>query len=123
MKTNKSFFAMLSISLPLISGCFSTPKHDLRITAIYPFEGRYDSSNIVSINDNKISFAKEDSIWILSNNTLGNLLISVSEDKEKIIFKANRSYSILEEFNNFKKTQNDEFDNEEYVWDGWIISK
>lgn len=58
----------------LLQGCIST--HEVvNITAAFPFEKRYTSKDTIVVNGEKIEFPRNKSVWILSNDTLDNLLI------------------------------------------------
>ena len=58
----------------LLQGCIST--HEVvSITTAFPFEKRYTSKDTIIVNGEKIEFPRNKSIWILSNDTLDNLLI------------------------------------------------
>lgn len=108
------------LPIVLCSGCFSAKPHHLSISAAYPFEGRYDSSASVEIDGKKADVRKEDSIWILSNNTLYNLLVSVSDSTDKIVFGNGRTYEFSKKCIS-ERTARDAFDDEEYVWQNWTI--
>ena len=117
----------LTLSLALIaslfvSGCFSSKpeQHNLNITAAYSFEGRYSSSDLIEINGNKASFNECDFIWILSNNTLYDLLTSVSDSPDKIVFGDGKVYNFSREGIS-QSVIKDAFDEEEYVWEKWTI--
>lgn len=116
----KIFLVFLVI---LCTSCFSPKKQHLSIAAAYPFEGRYSQISEITIDGNKAVVREEDSIWILSNNTLYNLLTSVSDSTDKIMF-GSKSYSI--EKKDGKKTllesSRDPFDEEDFVWESWNIS-
>ena len=114
----KAFF--LSLIAVFCAGCFSTKPTPLNISSVYPFEGRYDSSNTIKIDDDKISFNKEDSVWILSNHTLYNLLTAVSDNKDKITFGNKKTY-VFSKDGSFIEYKRDAFDDEEYVWENWIV--
>lgn len=119
MIMKKLFFAFI-VSL-FCSGCFSTKGRPLNISAAYPFEGRYDSSVEIKIDGNKAEVKKEDSIWILSNHTLYNLLISVSDSSDKITFENGKTYMFSKEGTLLYPSMKDAFDDEEYVWENWMI--
>lgn len=116
----KKILFTIFVSL-LCCGCFSTKPQNLSISAAYPFEGRYDSSAKIEIEGNKVEVRKEDSLWILSNHTLYNLLISVSDSPEKITFSNGRTYMFSKEGISTNSIVRDEFDDEEYVWQTWTI--
>lgn len=115
----KAFF--LSLIAVLCAGCFSTKKTPLNVSAVYPFEGRYDSSAKIEIEGSKAEIRKEDSLWILSNHTLYNLLISVSDSPDKITFGNGRTYTFSKEGVSLDPIAKDAFDDEEYVWQTWTI--
>lgn len=123
----RKLFLLCSIVSIFCNGCLSN-RHMLSINAAYPFEGRYDSSSTITINQDKIRFQEKDSIWILSNHTLYNLLTSVSDSKDKVIFKSSKrdylfSGNFDKEITNITNSSTSSFDDEEYVWDSWIQSK
>ena len=111
----------LAIFSMLCAGCFSTKPHALSINAVYPFEGRYDSSVEIKIDGSKAEVRKEDSIWLLSNHTLYNLLVSVSDSPDKITFGNGRTYTFSKEGVSLDPVSKDAFDDEEYVWQNWMI--
>lgn len=115
----KKLFILTMLSM-LCAGCFSTKPHALSINAVYPFEGRYDSSAEIKIDGSKAEVRKEDSIWILSNNTLYNLLVSVSDSTDKIVFGNGRAYEFSKK-GILERTARDAFDDEEYVWETWTV--
>lgn len=105
----------------LCVGCFSPKKHGLSITAAYPFEGRYSSVSEITIDGTKAEVEEKDSLWILSNNTLYNLLTSVSDSTDKIVF-GSKTYSIPKKSgkkNSLVEIGRDPFDEEEFVWEDW----
>lgn len=110
----------LAIFSMLCSGCFSAKPHALSINAVYPFEGRYDSSTEIKIDGSKAEVRKEDSIWLLSNHTLYNLLVSVSDSPDKIVFGNGRTYEFSKKCIS-ERTARDAFDDEEYIWQNWTI--
>lgn len=120
----KKFIALLGIGLVFCSGCFST-KPGISVSAAYPFEGRYSSSDKIAINGNEAKVKEDESIWILSNNTLYNLLVSVSDSKDKVVF-GNRTYTLKKTMDSTeieKPSQNtNSFDNEEYVWENFEVN-
>ncbi len=62
------------VTVVLLQGCIST--HEVvNITSAFPFEKRYTSKDSIIVNGEKIEFPKNKSVWILSNDTLNNLLI------------------------------------------------
>lgn len=116
----KTKLLALTISL-LCCGCFSTKPHNLSINAVYPFEGRYDSSVEIKIDGSKAEVRKEDSVWLLSNHTLYNLLVSVSDSSDKITFGNGRTYTFSKKGVSLDPMSRDAFDDEEYVWQNWTI--
>ena len=116
----KKLFILTILSM-LCTGCFSTKPHALNINAVYPFEGRYDSSVEIKIDGNKAEVRKEDSLWILSNHTLYNLLVSVSDSPDKITFGNGRTYTFSKKGVSLDPIAKDAFDDEEYVWQTWTI--
>jgi len=116
----KKKLLILTVSL-LCCGCFSSKPHNLSISAAYPFEGRYDSSAKIEIEGNKAEVRKEDSLWILSNHTLYNLLVSVSDSPDKITFGNGRTYTFSKKGVSLDPIAKDAFDDEEYVWQTWTI--
>lgn len=121
---NKAKFFSVALSIMLLaSGCFSSKKNGIHVSTVYPFEGRYGSDSEIIVNGEKTSIRKEDSIWILSNMTLFNLLTSVSDSEQKIVFGKEKTYT----FNKSKRTCSETptvrqlFDDEKYVWEKWTI--
>ena len=112
----KSIFAILFAIV--CSGCFSNPQ-PLNVSTVYPFEGRYGSKVVVAIDGKRAEVNEGDSIWILSNNTVYNLLTSVSDHPDKVIF-GNRTYSISKSEMKDLGVR-DTFDDEEYVWENWKV--
>ena len=109
------FAALLAIAC---AGCFST-RNQLNVSTVYPFEGRYGSEVAVTIDGKQAEIKEGDSIWILSNHTVYNLLTSVSDHPDKVIF-GNRTYSVSK--NEMKDLGvRDTFDDEEYVWQNWNV--
>jgi len=76
----KYFLILIFFSIGFIfSGCISFTK----VTTAYPFEKRYDYKTIIIVNGEKINIPKKKSVWILSEDTLYNLL-SLANDKTKL---------------------------------------
>lgn len=118
----KKTLIFLLLSLCCV-GCFSTKKPStVSITAAYPFEGRYSAADEITINGIETKVKDSDSLWVLSNNTLYNLLVSVSDSKDKILFGTKeKTYFLPSEKNNRPIESRDAFDDEEYVWDNWTV--
>ena len=110
--------AFLSIFL---TGCFTSKKPaNLNIAAAYPFEGRYTASDEIVVNGEKTEVESKDSIWILSSKTLYSLLTTVSDNKDKITFGNKKTY-VFSKDGSFIEYKRDAFDDEEYVWENWIV--
>ena len=123
MKIRKTVLAALLALSIFASGCFSTKKPvGIHVSSVYPFEGRYDSSAEISINGSEAEIREEDSIWILSSMTLFNLLTSVSDSEQKIVFErgAEQKSYILDKKAR-KCDELDPFDSEEYIWQNWMV--
>jgi hypothetical protein len=52
-------------------GCISSK---ITLNTAKPFEKRYTSKDSIKINDEKIIIEEKESIWILTDSTLNNLL-------------------------------------------------
>ena len=115
----KKILSIITIAL-LCCGCI-TKKAELNISTVYPFEGRYDNSANIIVNGDKIIFDKKDSVWLLSNKTLFNLLVDVSKSTDKIIFKGTKSDIVSQKAELLAaqawEDAKDEFESEDYVWD------
>lgn len=57
-------------SILLFSGCITK----IPVKPVYPFEGRYNDKTEIQIDGQKINIPKGKSVWILSNDTLYNVL-------------------------------------------------
>lgn len=123
----KKLISTIILSATLLCGCFST-KSELNLTAAYPFEGRYTSKNEIVIDSMKAEFDKNDSIWILSNRTIYNLLVDVSDSEDKIVFKNSKindfNRELIKKFNDYKKYNSDEddFAGERFIWEEWELT-
>lgn len=117
----KKILSLILISLYL-TGCFSNKNKTLAVSAVYPFEGRYDSSAEIVIDGNKATVKKDDSIWILSNHTVYYLLTTVSDSQDKIVL-GKKAYDLKRSELKELRTpaQLDSFDDEEYIWEKWTI--
>lgn len=105
-----------------LCGCFSSKNKTLSVSSVYPFEGRYDSTHEIVIDGEKEQIKEKDSIWVLSNHTLYYLLTSVSDNPNKIVFgKKEYSFKKNGEVKELNPASRDSFDDEEYVWENWII--
>lgn len=60
-----------AISLALFSGCLS---NRITVKPVYPFEGRYSDKTNLTIDGQQVKIPKGKSVWILSNDTLYNVL-------------------------------------------------
>lgn len=122
MRLRKFFLAALLSFTFCFSGCFSGKQQPLTVSSVYPFEGRYTTSNEIVIDNEKCSFSDDDSVWVLSNHTLYYLLTSVSDSPNKIVF-GKKEYSFQKSFSQTNATAKarDAFDDEEFVWITWTI--
>jgi len=124
MSLRKFFLASLLSLTFCFSGCFSGKQQPLTVSSVYPFEGRYDATNEIVIDNEKCSFNDNDSVWVLSNHTLYYLLTSVSDFPNKIVF-GKKEYTFKK--SSFPTNENesvksrDAFDDEEFVWITWTI--
>ena len=55
----KKFILSIAASLLLLSGCV-TKKSEVTISQVYPFEGRYSSTNVITINGNEAKVKEQD---------------------------------------------------------------
>lgn len=123
----KKLLSTLILSITVLCGCFSL-KNELNLTAAYPFEGRYTSKNEIVIDGKKAEFNKEDSIWVLSNRTIYNLLVDVSDSEGKVIFKDSKidrfNDDLARRFNEYKKynSAEDDFIDEKFIWEDWELT-
>ena len=70
----KKITIFLILTISLVQGCIT--RHEIvNVTSAYPFERRYDKSDKIVVNGERIEIPKNKSVWILSNDTLNNLLI------------------------------------------------
>ena len=60
-----------AISIALFSGCLSGK---ITVKPVYPFEGRYSDKTDLTIDGQQVKIPKGKSVWILSNDTLYNVL-------------------------------------------------
>jgi hypothetical protein len=60
--------------LPLISGCWHFTPPEINITPVEKWERRYDKTSEIVINGEKLDLENVESVWLLSNKTLYNLL-------------------------------------------------
>lgn len=114
-------FAFAILASLLCCSCFSTKPQPLSVSAAYPFEGRYDSSAKIEIDEKQAEVKDGDSLWILSNHTLYNLLTSVSDAPDKIVFSGNGKAYLFTKEDSVLLGSRDAFDDEEYVWENWTI--
>ena len=63
-------FILLAISVMLFSGCITK----VSVKPVYPFEGRYNDKTEILIDGQKVNIPKGKSVWIISNDTLYNVL-------------------------------------------------
>lgn len=71
MKTFIRLFICVSIFSFISCGCISSK---ITLNTAKPFEKRYTSKDKIEINDEKIIIEGKESIWILTDSTLNNLL-------------------------------------------------
>lgn len=71
MITKKLIF--ISIMSVLLSSCIT--QNTVPVNTAYSFEKRYDRSDKIIVNGEEITVPKGKSIWILTSDTLNNLLI------------------------------------------------
>ncbi len=64
------FIVLISI---LMSSCIT--QDTVQVNTAYSFEKRYDRSDKIMVNGEEIVVPKGKSIWILTSDTLNNLLI------------------------------------------------
>lgn len=62
----------------LMSGCIS---EKVQINTAYPFEKRYSSRDKIIVNGEPVIVPNGKSVWILSSDTLKNLLIYAGGDR------------------------------------------
>ena len=55
----------------LFSGCISSK---VTIKPVYSFEGRYSDKTDLTIDGQKVNIPKGKSVWIITNDTLFNIL-------------------------------------------------
>ena len=122
---NKIFSIILCL---LLTGCFTNPKNNtsqLNILTAQSYEGHYKNDSNIRINGKKIILNENESLWILSNSTLYNLLVSVSDSNDKIIFNGIQSTTnnstLTNKNTNVTNKLDSSFDDEEYVWEKWIV--
>lgn len=78
----KKTIIFLILSMALLQGCIT--RHEIvNITTAYPFEKRYTKADRIMVNGEKIEIPKGKSVWILSNDTLNNLLIYSNGEEVK----------------------------------------
>lgn len=121
----KKILTTALLSLVLLSGCFSSKPQSIAVSSVYPFEGRYDSSHEIVIDENVAKFKSEDSVWVLSNHTLYYLLTSVSDSPNKIVL-GKKAYSFDEKAKDedlkmLEEIERDIFDDEEFIWENWVV--
>ena len=66
-------FGILVITLMLLSGCYTS----LNVSTTRQWEGHYFSTNDFYKATSNIQLDKEESIWVLSDRTLNNVLKNV----------------------------------------------
>ena len=64
-------YVAFALSIVLFSGCIS---NKITVKPVYPFEGRYSDKTDLQIDGQKVDIPKGKSVWILSNDTLFNVL-------------------------------------------------
>lgn len=71
---------LLTTAIFAASGCanMSLGPSSINLNTAYHFEKRYTTEDSITINGEKIEFAADQSIWVLSNSTLKNLLESAA---------------------------------------------
>lgn len=114
---------LFTIALALLTGCASFKSQQINVTAAYPFEGRYDSNTEIVVDGKKLNYSE--SIWILSNKTLYGLLTSANPSKRtSLLLQNNLDESELPTFFEVPNAVRDmdDFCNEQYVWETWIVS-
>ena len=66
-------YIAIALTLIIFSGCISSK---ISVKPVYPFEGRYSDKTDLKIDGQKVNIPKGKSIWILSNDTLFNVIDS-----------------------------------------------
>lgn len=62
---------LISIVVSMIVGCTS---NKISLNTAKPYEKRYTTNDVIEINNSRIVIDKDESVWILTNSTLNNLL-------------------------------------------------
>lgn len=55
----------------MIAGCTS---NKISLNTAKPYEKRYTTNDVIEVNSSKIVIENDESVWILTNTTLNNLL-------------------------------------------------
>lgn len=119
----KKIAVIVSILAAFIAGC-STPKTEVSFNSVYPFEGHYFHTNSIVIDGKKAEIDQKNSVWLLSNITLYNLLVDVSGKDGKIVFKGQPigDFPPATNVELYERAMKDSFEDEEYVWENWNVS-
>ena len=118
----KKIFSILVLSvLALLTSCASS-KNQINVAAAYPFEGRYGTEVEIRIDGKQIHYSE--SVWVLSNKTLYSLLTSTGAKKREPVLLENKFEAIDTVFEtpSVRRDNIDDFCNETYVWESWVIS-
>ena len=113
--------AILAASLLVLTGCF-TGKQQINVAAAYSFEGRYGTDTEIRIDGKKINYSE--SVWVLSNKTLYSILTTANPNKRDTVLLENSLVDVptIYETPSAKRSDIDDFCNEEYVWEKWTVS-